>query len=447
MGINKDEYIENVIRYLLEDTHFYHYKGWGGGYNGGNLIAIDFPMYPEETLFYEFDIIINLYNGDEWVVGSEDIKYINNTYGITDIKEITEIFQVYKFRLAEMILPLIDEVLSQDNTLNESVISRDDYMDRIIDFMIEDTSVDLQYLAGATKPRIIIKYPMEPGEGNEYYFSEDHINMWVSGDFKWDLASEDVEYAKDYGITNMEEIKTMYTRYMKKLCALILQRIEGGEGQLNESMEKIDSYLKRVVDWLVEDTKYTINYGGHMSTVDIHFPMNDYDQPTEYGVGELYHEVLPQIMRMSPSWYPVYSESKYISDQYGLESDTEIRKVFNEYLKILFTNIVEDAKRIKRINRGGSVNESADRRSAYLEQIVKYLMDDTIINYNLSLIAYPFMESKFGAFTFTPATMFSSEAPFSFGNYVMGNYDITWDEAEYVWRKYSNILMDEFRKG
>jgi predicted metal-binding protein len=288
---------------------------------------------------------------------------------------------------------------------------------------------------------------MTPGEDNEYYFTEDHMMSWVSGKFKWDCAPEDIEYAKDYGITDIEEIETMYSRYMKKLCGLILQKIQNREGQLNESMEKIDSYLKRVVDWLVEDTKYTINYGGHMSTVDIHFPMNDYDQPTEYSVGEIYRDALPELMRSSGSWNPVYSESKYISDQYGLYSDTEIKKVFKDYLKILFTNIVEDAKRIKRINRGGSVNESMGRRKEYLEEIIKYLVDDTIINYNLSTVVYPFMESSIGTYTFTPATLFSSQSPFSFENYVIDNYSITLDEANYVWRKYSDILMYKFKSG
>jgi hypothetical protein len=131
MGMNKDEYTERVIRYLLEDTHFYYYKGWGG-----NLIAIDFPMYEETTLFYEFDRIIEFYNGQKWELGADDIKYMTSTYGITDKDEIIELFQVYKFRLAEMILPLIDEVLSQDNSLNESVMSSDDYINRVLEYLL-----------------------------------------------------------------------------------------------------------------------------------------------------------------------------------------------------------------------------------------------------------------------------------------------------------------------
>lgn len=87
-------------------------------------------------------------------------------------------------------------------------------------------------------------------------------------------------------------------------------------------------------------------------------------------------------------------------------------------------------------------------REDYLNKVVEYLVDDTIIDYDKKIISYPHIHpSSFPSFFYTfPPSLFNPHHFLSFSEYCKDTYGLTDDEMDYVWDRYKNIIFDRYKK-
>jgi hypothetical protein len=79
----------------------------------------------------------------------------------------------------------------------------------------------------------------------------------------------------------------------------------------------------------------------------------------------------------------------------------------------------------------------------YLDKVVEFLVDDTIIENNeLDEMTYPFIPNRKTIYYITPITHVQYGSPFynHFSNYCNSMYGLTEDEVKYVWGHYTDII-------
>ena len=86
-------------------------------------------------------------------------------------------------------------------------------------------------------------------------------------------------------------------------------------------------------------------------------------------------------------------------------------------------------------------------REGYLDKVVEYLVDDTIIDYEEREIKYPHLPpSSFPSFFYTfPPSLFHPHHFLSFSEYCQVTYGLTENEMDYVWDRYKNIIWDRYK--
>jgi hypothetical protein len=80
----------------------------------------------------------------------------------------------------------------------------------------------------------------------------------------------------------------------------------------------------------------------------------------------------------------------------------------------------------------------------YIEHIIKDLVRDTRIDYEIGRIYYPVLPSEIPhSFFFTPYYLPSPSPPTSFLNYCRDTFGLTEEEIKYVWDQYKIIIKDK----
>jgi hypothetical protein len=124
---------------------------------------------------------------------------------------------------------------------------------------------------------------------------------------------------------------------------------------------------------------------------------------------------------------PLFNEfSEYCNDTYGLTYE-ESAYVWDQY-KVIFNHKINSKP----------INESINSRGDYLNKVIEYMVDDTIIDYNYKSINLLFLDPPMLLFLFLPGT------PPEILDYCKYVYGLNDDETNYVWRKYKNIIVDNF---
>ena len=62
-----------------------------------------FPFYEDETQFYYTEDELKGWLDSGWLVGTEDIKYLTNQYGLTE-DECDRVMDMYGIKLATLLL-------------------------------------------------------------------------------------------------------------------------------------------------------------------------------------------------------------------------------------------------------------------------------------------------------------------------------------------------------
>lgn len=176
-------------------------------------------------------------------------------------------------------------------------------------------------------------------------------------------------------------------------------------------MDNKKIYLDKIVQYMVDDTEIDYN-NKSVNLLFLHPPMLLYFFP-----------------------YPLPSPIlEYCKDVYGLNDD-ETNYVLREYKNII----------VDKINNSGSINESVDNKKKYLDKIVSFIVDDTKMDYNTHKVWYPFMSDDINPFPFSPNTIFNIEVSPVFVDYLNTMYGIDWYGSDYVWKKYTTIMMNKYK--
>ena len=177
-------------------------------------------------------------------------------------------------------------------------------------------------------------------------------------------------------------------------------------------------YLEKIVKWFVDDT--VIDYDNRTWLPTYLENMTDFPVSLRpLGISKL-------------SLFPLTRIYDHCRDTYGLNND-EIDYIWGKYSIII----------IDKINNSKSINESVDRKNEYLDKVVEYLVDDTIIDYGRKMISYPSLSPSYSS-PLSPSSAPSSlpiSSPFS--KFIKGNYGLTNDEIDYVWEEYKNIINEK----
>jgi hypothetical protein len=89
--------------------------------------------------------------------------------------------------------------------------------------------------------------------------------------------------------------------------------------------------------------------------------------------------------------------------------------------------------------------EVDNRRDVYLNNIVGYIVDDTIIDFGVNQIRFPFslLRTPFLRFLNLHYSKLNHFPLFS--EYCKDNYGLTEDEIDYVWEEYKNIIINKIK--
>jgi len=316
---------------------------------------------------------------------------------------------------------IIIDKINTKSSINESVNRKSDYLDKVVDFIIQDTKFD--FMDWDDQPYWqppFEEYARVTEEGDEAW----NNSLFDSSRFKISPLSHNTTrppftaftptvitnfignfytYCKDtYGLTEDETDYTWsrYADFMKKKL--------NGDNPINESVDRRTYYLDKIVDFIVDDTDILSN---NKKPLNLSYFISS-------GTGSNF------------STKPRYLFKDLCMDEYGLTED-ETQYVWDRF-KILITKKMEQFK---------SINESVNRRSEYLDKVVEYLVDDTIIDYESKIWGPPFM-----TIWLERSRLFSHDQPHAgifsfFYNYVRNNYGLIDGEMMDVWDKYTKSII------
>lgn len=214
---NKEELIVNKIsQYMLDDTEYEYNQRY-------KRVFIDYPFERLNSYTIEKALPTLLRRGYD----IDFINYVQRTYSIKDWNLIVNISHTYYRLLYDRIKELLE---SNTNPINESVDKKlDDTINRIVDYMIEDTKWDV-YEEHEDGDEYDWSYVMVtlyyPGGEYENYRMEEMERDWD----RFNLYDGDVQYVKDhFGIDQKWIIEELYNRYIKKLRPIIYEEMKNYE--------------------------------------------------------------------------------------------------------------------------------------------------------------------------------------------------------------------------
>lgn len=156
-------------------------------------------------------------------------KYCQEVFSIYDEGEILYMWERYR--------KLLDFKM-RNMTINESGDKRKRFLDKVVDFIFKDTGID-----GSER---YVSYPWDPetpllfNSKTDLYFSYEYFRDYV---------------IETYGLTLMDEMVYVWEEYRRRIS----DKLSTGD-MINESDDKKQVYLNKVVDWLVRDTEVDVNH-------------------------------------------------------------------------------------------------------------------------------------------------------------------------------------------
>ena len=162
-------------------------------------------------------------------------------------------------------------------------------------------------------------------------------------------------------------------------------------------------HLIKIVEYLLEDT--IIDYDN--TTIQL------IGSDIEYDIEFIHDEFFKMLWNK-------------LEDNYGLNGD-EIVYVLGNYLYQIN----------KKIKLNGSINESVENKEIYLDKIVQYIIDDTVIDYEEREIKYPYF-SNILLLTPNKQQHLPVHSFRAFSIYCKDMYGLNIEEIQYVWYHYIN---------
>ena len=297
--ISRVDYLNKIVEYLVDDTIINFNE------NKIRLPFLPSRLTPNLSSIFPTTILTPLYPLFSVRVHHMFSEYCKDTYGLTD-DDIKYVWKEYR--------NIILDKINNKESINESTgrISREDYVDKILDILVEDTILDFKQLK--------LHFPFTLSPSLPLRFHPSFFSSLIS-------TSLFSKYCKDnYGLTD-EEIDYVWNEYKN----IILDKINN-MGNINESTGKIsrEDYLNKVVDYLVEDTIFDFKKN------EIRYPFLSSSTPLLYP--------FPPSLLILPSF------RNYNKDNYGL-TENDIGYVWKEYKNIILDKITEWKNRNLSVDR------------------------------------------------------------------------------------------------
>jgi hypothetical protein len=382
----KKEYLDKIVTYLFEDT--------------------DFEYVPNDKLCR---VVVDTYFTTdcftEWTYHNHTLiqDFCVQDYGLSE-DEVRYVWREYN----KMIFDKVREIININRNLNESVSDKENMViDKIVNFMLEDTKYKIKTIKGDPVARIV--YP--------FYNDEVYTEDWDGCDYhlnymdEYPLNDEEVNYiSNQYGITDTTIILEIFNRYIRILFTKLLSEIEDkmGDDSLNESVDKYYSVSK------------LLNPPYFRDLISLEIPQKEWD------------DIFKHIFK-NKDIYVLYIGSK--------DSDLDAGVIVDRDSKTFIYREMGNGDYRFGISYDVDLNESIETNNRFLDKVVESLINDTKINTKLATILYPpinFHSSHMSLLL--PSGAFYNE----FADYCNKHYGITPEEFDIVWRKYSKIMFDKF---
>ena len=409
----RKNFLDKVVDFLVKDTKV--------DYEDRELF---FPFTLKKSLRQNTDNSTPfhkiLFNRDSVIPLDGFMEYIEEMYGITDIKEVSYVWGKYKDVMRYT-------VFGNDPTsepIYESEDKRKGYLNKIIVLLVTGTIIDWK------EERV--RFPYLP----EYNFAFFQYPFTTLGKVPTHLFTE---YCKEqYGLTE-DEIEYVWKFYVDTILGEYNNKSKLSDSSfMNESEDNKQKYLDKIIDWLVRDTDVNSLW---------------FEPP--YKTGNLYGEnsitfnslykqtfhLLKYVTDVESVKFAIQKNyfKKFCEEQYGLTED-ETEYVWKGFMKDLYES-----------EKYNSLNESEDRKQKYLDKILKWFVDDTIIRYETGVIIYPF--SPIGP-NGKPLPSFIDDLKnkLSWGMSsdiqitCRDTYGLNYDETKYIWNNYKKIIKDRYNK-
>jgi len=413
---SKKIYLDKIVQYIIDDTEIDYDEG-----------EIKYPYYSNILLLHNHQLPFSVHSFRAFAI------YCKNMYSLEDIEEIQYMWKQYR--------DILNNSGYSTKPINESVDRKNDYLDKIVNFLIEDTEYEIYVnrFSDHSETKVEIWYPSTGEDEAPYDYSIYDIYNWSDGE-EWILSGgDDIDtVCSTYNICDTDTIQELYNRYIQKLSIIIIEEVELKNGDsINESVDRKDEYLNKIVEFLVTDT--IINY----NTDIIIFPFSSIGPS-----GRPLPSFLSDILSLMPLVSHLFHN--YCRETYGL-TDDEMVEVWDKYSKILTS----------KLNNKGSINESVDRRSVYLDKIVDFLVDDTEVGTGWFNPPYYIGNGRstagrtgfksvylhtFDLLDYTTYSGLDSQLIY-FNSFCKNNYGLTGEETKIVWERYMKKLYESYDWG
>ena len=295
--------------------------------------------------------------------------------------------------------------------------SREKYLDKIVEYLVNKTKYDTDHLN-----LYIIKFPFSDGWeifGSHREMSDIYdISPERFGIHRWNFDQEMInlfdllEHESDY----------VWEEYFKG-ARFFGNEYAKSDGLINESVDKQEKYLDKVVKHMIERFKDTEDNKWQRVDMKSFVDFGETFGLTDLELNYVYHKYF-----FLKGWNEKDISSWYLDNQHIYN-----RRMNESHVDVL--PYMDDTEFIKNFTK--DLNE---KQKGYLDKVVEQLLRETDIDYKKWRINYPFFRDTTYSFHYT--------LPFSgpFIRYCNNIFPLSEDEMRYVHFMYTGILHGKIRK-
>ena len=342
----EDLLVDKIVKSLLNDTEYRLYHR----FMGEIVCEVKYPMFKGLPRIYDrVDIVefLNMFKNEkdsELTSFRSSIdwnNYLESNYGMSGELNVSKIGIRYYNTLFTRILDEFDnfQYTPDYGPVNESVENREDILiDRVVESLLGDTTHQL-YHRFMGEIVCEVKFPMyrEPMTYNRYEIKSQLNTFKEKGVEVIFFNLYDYNYMDDnYTIKDETILEKIYLNYYKILFTNILNAFyEYGSKPMNESVERKEETLNRIVDYMISDTKWDV----HMEyeedweyvKVTMYWPGGDHE---DYKTSDF--EVVWEKFIMGDI------DRKYLEQQFGITEEWIKQELYNRYINKLRPIIYEE---------------------------------------------------------------------------------------------------------
>ena len=342
----EDLLIDKIVKSLLNDTEYRLYHR----FMGEIVCEVKYPMFKGLPRIYDrVDIVefLNMFKNEkdsELTSFRSSIdwnNYLESNYGMSGELNVSKIGIRYYNTLFTRILDEFDnfQYTPDYGPVNESVENREDLLiDRVVESLLGDTTHQL-YHRFMGEIVCEVKFPMyrEPMTYNRYEIKSQLNTFKEKGVEVIFFNLYDYNYMDDnYTIKDETILEKIFLKYYTILFTNILNDFDNYEHKpMNESVERKEETLNRIVDYMISDTKWDV----HMEyeedweyvKVTMYWPGGDHE---DYKTSDF--EVVWEKFIMGDI------DRKYLEQQFGITEEWIKQELYNRYINKLRPIIYEE---------------------------------------------------------------------------------------------------------